>query len=129
VRRASVTIYSPDRRKSLAASATALVGLLLPLDATPSQDLTGLSLMRASQLLRNRAASSVQLTQACLDRIDKYNATLNAFITVTAVQALTTAREMDGAWRRGSWRGPLHGIPIALKDNMDTAWNSNDRGQ
>jgi aspartyl-tRNA(Asn)/glutamyl-tRNA(Gln) amidotransferase subunit A len=116
-----VTMYSPDRRTFLAASATALVGLSLPAEAIQSQDLTGLSLARASRLLRSKAVSSVQLTQACLDRIDKYNATLNAFITVTAEQALTTAREMDDAWRRGNWRGPLHGIPVALKDNMDTA--------
>ncbi len=116
-----MTLHFPDRRKFLATSASALVGLSLRPVPAPSQDLTGLSLTRASQLLRNKAVSSVQLTQACLDRIDTYNATLNAFITVTAEQALTTAREMDAAWRRGNWRGPLHGIPIALKDNMDTA--------
>src|SRR6266571_3682407 len=116
-----MTLHSPDRRKFLAASASAVVGLSLRPVPAQSQDLTGLSLTRASQLLRNKAVSSVQLTQACLDRIDTYNATLNAFITVTVEQALTTAREMDAAWRRGNWRGPLHGIPIALKDNMDTA--------
>ncbi|HEU5256666.1 MAG TPA: amidase family protein [Vicinamibacterales bacterium] len=80
-----------------------------------------MTLTRASELLRTKAVSSVELTRACLERIEKYNSTLNAFITVTAEQALTAAREMDMESRRRSWRGPLHGIPIAVKDNMDTA--------
>jgi hypothetical protein len=42
-------------------------------------------------------------------------------ITVTRTEALAAAREMEAEQRRGKWRGPLHGIPIALKDNMDTA--------
>jgi aspartyl-tRNA(Asn)/glutamyl-tRNA(Gln) amidotransferase subunit A len=56
-----------------------------------------------------------------LERIDKYNPSLNAFVTVTANEALATAREMGTDIRRGKWRGPLHGIPVALKDNIDTA--------
>jgi aspartyl-tRNA(Asn)/glutamyl-tRNA(Gln) amidotransferase subunit A len=72
-------------------------------------------------LLRRKAASPVDLTQACLKRIERYNSTLNAFITVTSEQALGAAREMEAEQRRGKWRGTLHGIPIALKDNIDTA--------
>jgi len=63
----------------------------------------------------------VDLTEACLKRIKRYNSALNAFITVTGEQALKTAREMESELRQGRWRGPLHGIPIALKDNVDTA--------
>jgi aspartyl-tRNA(Asn)/glutamyl-tRNA(Gln) amidotransferase subunit A len=63
----------------------------------------------------------VELTQACLARIEKYNSKLNAFITVTRDQALATAREMESEIQRGKWRGPLHGVPIALKDNIETA--------
>ncbi|HEY1759742.1 MAG TPA: amidase [Bryobacteraceae bacterium] len=84
-------------------------------------DLTGLTLRQASELLRKKGASPVDLTQACLARIAKYNPALNAFITVTGEQALDTARTMEAEQKKGSWRGPLHGIPIALKDNMDTA--------
>ncbi|HXP83067.1 MAG TPA: amidase [Bryobacteraceae bacterium] len=86
-----------------------------------TQDLGALTLRKASELLRSKAASPVDLTQACLKRIEKYNPAVNAFITVTGESALAAAREMEAEQRRGKWRGPLHGIPIALKDNIDTA--------
>jgi aspartyl-tRNA(Asn)/glutamyl-tRNA(Gln) amidotransferase subunit A len=84
-------------------------------------DVTGLSLNEASAMLRRRAVSPVELTQACLARIERLNPVLNAFITVTAEQALRQARDAEAEIRRGNWRGPLHGIPIALKDLIDTA--------
>lgn len=83
--------------------------------------LAALTLKQASDLLRNKGTSPVELTRACLARIEKYNPALNAFITVTGDQALETARAMEAEQKKGKWRGPLHGIPIALKDNMDTA--------
>src|SRR5437870_2458764 len=86
-----------------------------------SPDFATLTLKQASDLIRRREESPVDLTQACLSRIDKYNPSINAFITVTRDQALRTAREMEAEQKRGRWRGPLHGIPIALKDNIDTA--------
>jgi aspartyl-tRNA(Asn)/glutamyl-tRNA(Gln) amidotransferase subunit A len=63
----------------------------------------------------------LELTRACLDRIDTFNASLNAFITVTAESALTDARHAESEVQHGRWLGPLHGIPIALKDLIDTA--------
>lgn len=86
-----------------------------------TQDLASLTLKRASDLLRTKAVSPVELTQACLQRIEKYSPPLNAFITVTRDQALLAAREAETEIQRGRWRGPLHGMPIALKDNIDTA--------
>src|SRR4029077_5261466 len=71
--------------------------------------------------LRRKEVSPVELTRACLDRIEKLNPTLNAFITVTAESALAEARAAEMEIARGEWRGPLHGIPIALKDLIDTA--------
>jgi Asp-tRNA(Asn)/Glu-tRNA(Gln) amidotransferase A subunit family amidase len=65
--------------------------------------------------------SPVELTEAYLRRIDDYNPSLNAYITITREQALAAAREMEMEQRRRRWRGPLHGIPVALKDNIDTA--------
>ena len=86
-----------------------------------SQDLSSLTLKRAAELLRARGVSAVELTRACLNRIEKLNPLVNAFITVTGDSALESARQMDSEARRGKWRGSLHGIPIALKDNIDTA--------
>ena len=63
----------------------------------------------------------MELTQACLARIERHDRAINAFITITREQALAAAREMEEEIRRGRRRGPLHGIPIALKDNIDTA--------
>jgi aspartyl-tRNA(Asn)/glutamyl-tRNA(Gln) amidotransferase subunit A len=71
--------------------------------------------------LRRKEVSPVELTRACLERIEKLNPTLNAFITVTAESALAEARAAESEIFRGDWRGPLHGIPIALKDLVDTA--------
>jgi aspartyl-tRNA(Asn)/glutamyl-tRNA(Gln) amidotransferase subunit A len=106
-----------NRRTFLAAAA----GLAVKPAFGASEDLAGLTLKKASELLRSKAASPVDLTQACLKRIESYNSPLNAFITITAEQALATAREMEAEQQKGKWRGPLHGIPIALKDNIDTA--------
>jgi aspartyl-tRNA(Asn)/glutamyl-tRNA(Gln) amidotransferase subunit A len=71
--------------------------------------------------LRRKEVSPVELTLDCLDRIEKLNPALNAFITVTAESALAEARTAEVEISRGEWRGPLHGIPVALKDLIDTA--------
>jgi aspartyl-tRNA(Asn)/glutamyl-tRNA(Gln) amidotransferase subunit A len=71
--------------------------------------------------LRRKEISPVELTRACLDRIEKLNPTLNAFITVSAGSALAEARAAEKEILCGEWRGPLHGIPVALKDIIDTA--------
>jgi aspartyl-tRNA(Asn)/glutamyl-tRNA(Gln) amidotransferase subunit A len=84
-------------------------------------DVAALSLLDASELLRGRKVSPVELTKACLGRIDRLNPVLNAFITVTADQALADAKAAESDIARGRRRGPLHGIPIALKDLFDTA--------
>jgi aspartyl-tRNA(Asn)/glutamyl-tRNA(Gln) amidotransferase subunit A len=109
-----------SRRNFLAAGIGAAAWAVNPAFAAP-QDLTALTLKQASEMLRSKAASPVELTQACLKRIETYNPAVNAFITVTGESALATAREMEAEAQRGKWRGPLHGIPIALKDNIDTA--------
>jgi aspartyl-tRNA(Asn)/glutamyl-tRNA(Gln) amidotransferase subunit A len=80
-----------------------------------------LTIKQASDLLRSKNVSPVDLVQACLRRIEKYNSALNAFITVTGDSAMAEARKAEAEIRQGKWRGPLHGIPIGLKDNIDTA--------
>jgi aspartyl-tRNA(Asn)/glutamyl-tRNA(Gln) amidotransferase subunit A len=71
--------------------------------------------------LKRKEVSPVELTRSCLDRIEKLNPALNAFITVTADSALAEAQAAEIEIARGQWRGPLHGIPVALKDLIDTA--------
>jgi aspartyl-tRNA(Asn)/glutamyl-tRNA(Gln) amidotransferase subunit A len=71
--------------------------------------------------LRSREISPVELTRGCLERIKKLNPALNAFITVTAESAFTEARAAESEIARGEWRGPLHGIPVSVKDLIDTA--------
>lgn len=81
--------------------------------------LAGLTIERALTRLRDGGLSSVQLTRACLDVIARLNPSLNAFITVTAEEALEAARRADAARARGEWLGALHGIPVSLKDLID----------
>ncbi len=80
-----------------------------------------LTLVDAAEQIRTRRLSSVELTHECLDRIERFNPTLNAFITVTADLALDAARHAEAEIIAGNYRGPLHGIPIGLKDLFDTA--------
>jgi aspartyl-tRNA(Asn)/glutamyl-tRNA(Gln) amidotransferase subunit A len=89
--------------------------------APVDQALASLSLAEASSRIRSRQVTPTQLVNACLERITTYNPKLNAFITIMREQALAQARELEQEQRAGKLRGPLHGIPIALKDNIDTA--------
>jgi aspartyl-tRNA(Asn)/glutamyl-tRNA(Gln) amidotransferase subunit A len=84
-------------------------------------ELAGLSLQKVSELVRKKSVSPVELTQECLKRIERLNPVLNAFITVDAEGSLKQAREAEAELQHSKWRGPLHGIPVALKDNIDTA--------
>ncbi len=86
-----------------------------------SSDPADLTIEEASKLIRARSLSPTELVRAYLERIGRLNPQLNAFITVTEELAYEQARERESELDRGLWRGPLHGIPIALKDNIDTA--------
>src|SRR5438105_15779250 len=74
-----------------------------------------------SEALRLRKLSPVEVTRACLHHIEALNPSLNAFVTVTAEAALAQARSAETEILHGHWRGPLHGVPIGLKDLIDTA--------
>jgi aspartyl-tRNA(Asn)/glutamyl-tRNA(Gln) amidotransferase subunit A len=86
-----------------------------------SDTLAALSLADAAARIRAGTVTSTELVTACLARIDVYNPKVNAFITVMRDAALARAKILDAEQRAGRLRGPLHGIPIALKDNIDTA--------
>jgi len=86
--------------------------------ATDPVDLT---LAEASRMIRARQLSPVELTEAYLAAIERYEPAVNAYITITRERALEQAHALEAELANGTWRGPLHGIPIALKDNIDTA--------
>jgi aspartyl-tRNA(Asn)/glutamyl-tRNA(Gln) amidotransferase subunit A len=89
--------------------------------AQNAEDLTTLTLSQASARIRSRSISPSQLVTACLTRIETYNPKLNAFISVLRQQALAEAQQLDAEQKAGKFRSELHGIPIALKDNIDTS--------
>jgi aspartyl-tRNA(Asn)/glutamyl-tRNA(Gln) amidotransferase subunit A len=85
-----------------------------------SLELTALTLSEAAALVRQRELSPVELTRAHLERIEALNPVLNCFITITADAALQRARQAEDAIQRGEIWGPLHGLPVALKDLFET---------
>jgi aspartyl-tRNA(Asn)/glutamyl-tRNA(Gln) amidotransferase subunit A len=82
-------------------------------------DITSISELAAR--FRRRDVSPVEIVQESLLRIEERNAALNAFITVMSESALAEARRAEAEILRGEWRGALHGVPVALKDLIDTA--------
>src|SRR5215831_19852775 len=104
------------RRQLLLASLAPIIGWTRTLS-----DAQDLSFYAASKMIRRRSISPVELTGVCLKRIELLNSKVNAFITVLATQALDRARALEKEVAQGNWRGPLHGIPIGIKDIIDTA--------
>ena len=100
-----------SRRYVLSAMAAA------PLAAAPSNP-SDLTITEAAALIRRKSLTPLELTEACLQRIERQNPSLNAFITVLGDSAIARARSLRPA---DAARQPLHGIPIALKDLYDTA--------
>src|SRR5690606_29278161 len=84
-------------------------------------ELYDLTATEKSELLRAGKVSAVELTEACLRRIEEVNGPVNAIVTVVADHALEQARQADADLAQGRIRGPLHGIPVAHKDLADTA--------
>ena len=83
-------------------------------------DLGYLSIAEAATLIAARKLSPLELTQACVARIDAFNPQLDAFITRTSEHALALARRAEDELRAGRNRSPLHGVPFGLKDIIDT---------
>ncbi len=79
------------------------------------------TIAQTSELIRRQEISPVELLRDCLNVIERLNPTLNAFITVTAESGLAEAQQAEKEVQSGLWRGPLHGIPIGLKDLIDTS--------
>ena len=79
----------------------------------------GLTLTTAARLVQSGEHTSEELTRAYLARIEKYNPKLNAYLTVFESEAVESAKRADREIAQGKIRGPLHGIPVALKDIID----------
>jgi aspartyl-tRNA(Asn)/glutamyl-tRNA(Gln) amidotransferase subunit A len=79
------------------------------------------TIQQLSKLIRTKKVSPVEVVDTCLKRMEELNPKLNAFITVLADQAREQARAAETEIKAGKWRGPLHGIPVGIKDFYDTA--------
>ena len=114
-----------DRRTFTRLAATSAIACAsgIRAEAVSGEDsgLAMLTIAEASARIRRRDVTSLALTDACLARIAIYDPKLDAFITVATEQARQQAQALDTEIDSGKYRGPLHGIPIALKDNIDTA--------
>ena len=84
-------------------------------------DLAWLTAADAAELLRSKKLSPVEYAKALIERIEKFDGPLNAFLRFTPDIALEDARRCEAEIMRGGWRGPLHGIPYGLKDIVDYA--------
>ncbi|HXV92021.1 MAG TPA: amidase, partial [Pseudonocardia sp.] len=83
--------------------------------ARPS-DTTDWTIAEIAEAIRARRVSPVEVTRACLERIDRLDPGLRSFITLDGDRALATARTLEADATAGRWRGPLHGVPMAFKD-------------
>ncbi len=88
---------------------------------TPTQRISSWTLSGASKSVKDGDLTPVDLTEACLARIAQKDGELNSFVAVYEQQAMADAQALTDEFRRGNYRGPLHGIPIALKDLIDVA--------
>ena len=76
--------------------------------------------MELAALIRSREVSPIEATEAYLERIEQVDGNLNSYITVTRGPALEAARQAEQEIAAGNYRGPLHGIPVAVKDQFNT---------
>lgn len=85
-----------------------------------TEELSFLSVAKLGNLLRNREISPVELVEQYLGRIERFDSELHSYITVCSDEALDTSRKAREEIAQGKYRGPLHGVPIAIKDQICT---------
>ena len=83
-------------------------------------DLEGLTISDVAPLIRKKQLSPLELTRRYLDRIKKLNPALNAYLAMSEEGALAAAKTAEREINKGNYRGPLHGIPVSIKDNIAT---------
>jgi Asp-tRNA(Asn)/Glu-tRNA(Gln) amidotransferase A subunit family amidase len=84
-------------------------------------DIPFLSVSQLSELIKSRQVSPVEVVEGYLERIDRLSDRLYAYLTVCRDQAVEAARASERELARGAYRGPLHGVPVAVKDQLNTA--------
>ena len=84
-------------------------------------NLAFLSAVDAAKAIQKKEISSVELTELILNRIDQFNPLLNAVVTICEDEAVARARQADEAQAKGEIWGPLHGVPVTVKDTFEIA--------
>jgi aspartyl-tRNA(Asn)/glutamyl-tRNA(Gln) amidotransferase subunit A len=115
--RRDATPDTPERRAAAPEGRAAAPGGR----AAAPGDLAFLGAARLAALVRDKQVSPVELTRLYLDRIDRLDGRLRAYITVCRDEALDAANRAEAAVMRGETLGPLHGVPVGVKDQFDTA--------
>ena len=110
----------PTRREFLELSGAALAGMAASNGNAQAPPLPVRTMAEAAARLSKKQLSPVELTQAVLARVDALNPKIGAFITVAASEAMDAARTAEREIQQGRYRGPLHGIPFAVKDTYYT---------
>ena len=87
----------------------------------PNVDVLRMTISELSPKIQNKEISPLEATEAALTEAARLQPTLNSFITLMYESAMEQARESEQALVRGEYRGPLHGVPIGVKDNLATA--------
>lgn len=123
--RAKSAVVGTSRRDFMAIGAAGITSLALAsshlVAAEKPSDLTRATARQLAALIRGKDASAFEVVDACLARIAQVNPQLNAVVALVADDAREKARVADQALARGDTLGPLHGVPMTIKDSLDTA--------
>jgi amidase len=92
-----------------------------PRSTDPSTQLTFMSATKLAQMIREKKVSSVEVLRAHLTQIDRVNPKLNAVVQFCRERAMAEAQQADAMLAKGTVKGPLHGVPMTIKDSFDTA--------
>ena len=85
----------------------------------PKNDYWKLSAHESAKLIKNGSISAEDLVSSCIERVSQTNNKINAIVDDLSEAALEKALELDKLSKKGKFKGPLHGVPITIKENID----------